>query len=120
MEKVNLKEKLALFSDFWTPRIVGDVNNMQVKLAKLKGEFVWHAHEKEDELFLVVQGEFDMHYEDRVEHVKEGEFIIVPKGVRHKPVAEKEVHVLLFESASTINTGSSDQSEFTKTDLDRI
>lgn len=106
MGKVNLAEKLALFSEHWTPRIVGELNGQQVKLAKLQGEFVWHQHAEEDELFLVLKGRLLIHLRDRVVELDEGEFFVVPRGVEHKPVAEDEVHVLLFEPASTLNTGN--------------
>lgn len=106
MSVVNLKEKFAKFSDHWNPRIVGELNGQHVKLAKLHGEFVWHHHDKEDELFLVIKGSLEMHYRDRMEVINEGEFVIVPRGVEHKPVAENEVHVLLFEPATTLNTGN--------------
>jgi len=119
MEKVNLTEKLSQFSDHWHPRIVGDLNGQHVKLAKFQGEFVWHHHEQEDELFLVVKGQFRMELRDRHIQLKEGEFLIVPRGVEHRPVAEEEVHVLLFEPASTLNTGNV-QNERTITDLPRI
>jgi mannose-6-phosphate isomerase-like protein (cupin superfamily) len=106
MAKVNLREKLASFADHWQPRIVGELNGQQVKLVKFEGEFVWHAHADEDELFYVVDGEFDMHYRDRVERIGAGELVIVPRGVEHCPRAEREVHVMLFEPASTLNTGT--------------
>jgi mannose-6-phosphate isomerase-like protein (cupin superfamily) len=106
MEKVNLMEKLALFNTHWDPKIVGELNGQHVKLVKFQGSFVWHQHEEEDELFLVVKGQFDMEFRDRRLTLKEGEFIIVPRGVEHRPVAEQEVHVLLFEPASTLNTGN--------------
>lgn len=105
-KRVNLAEKFSLFTDHWHPRIVGELNGQQVKLAKLKGEFVWHHHEEEDELFLVVKGKLLMKFRDRDEVVNEGELIIVPRGVEHCPVAEEEVHILLFEPASTVNTGT--------------
>jgi mannose-6-phosphate isomerase-like protein (cupin superfamily) len=107
MEKVNLAEKFLLFSKHWDPKIVGSLNGQYVKLVKFKGEFVWHHHDAEDELFLVVKGTFMMEFRDRVVPLREGEFIIVPRGVDHRPVAEDEVQVLLFEPASTVNTGSS-------------
>jgi mannose-6-phosphate isomerase-like protein (cupin superfamily) len=116
MNKVNLLEKFALFSDHWHPRIAGELNGQQVKLVKFQGEFVWHHHEAEDELFLVVRGSFVMEFRDRSETVNEGEFLIVPKGTEHRPVAEEEVWVLLFEPASTLNTGNATDSR-TKTDL---
>jgi mannose-6-phosphate isomerase-like protein (cupin superfamily) len=106
MEKVNLQNKLALFEDYWNPRIVGELNGQCVKLAKFKGEFVWHHHAEEDEMFLVVKGRFRMQLRDRDIRLEEGEFLIVPKGVEHKPVASQEVHVLLFEPKSTLNTGN--------------
>ncbi|MDB5197004.1 MAG: hypothetical protein JWP88_1375, partial [Flaviaesturariibacter sp.] len=106
MTKINLLEKFGLFNDHWNPRIVGELNGQEVKLAKFEGEFVWHSHETEDELFLVVKGTFDMHYRDRVVSLSAGEFLIVPRGAEHKPVAKEEVWVLLFEPASTLNTGN--------------
>jgi mannose-6-phosphate isomerase-like protein (cupin superfamily) len=106
MHKVNLRQKLALFSSHFDPKIVGELNWQHVKLVKFQGEFVWHQHEHEDELFLVLHGAFDMEFRDRVVEVREGEFIIVPRGVEHRPVAKNEVHVLLFEPASTLNTGN--------------
>ena len=105
MDKVNLRQKLALFTSHFDPKIVGELNGQHVKLVKFKGEFVWHRHEHEDELFLVLVGNFDMEFRDRVVDIREGEFIIVPRGVEHRPVAKDEVHVLLFEPASTLNTG---------------
>jgi mannose-6-phosphate isomerase-like protein (cupin superfamily) len=103
--KVDLHEKFALFADHWSPKVVGDLNGQQVKLVKFRGEFVWHKHDGEDELFLVVRGRFRMEFRDRHVWLDEGEFLIVPRGVEHRPVAEEEVHVLLFEPATTLNTG---------------
>ena len=103
--KVNISEKLALFHDHWNPRIVGELNGQHVKLVKFQGEFVWHKHDHEDELFLVVKGRFRMEFRDRHVWLEEGEFLIVPRGVEHRPVVEEEVHVLLFEPAGTLNTG---------------
>ncbi|RNI30619.1 cupin domain-containing protein [Rufibacter latericius] len=120
MHKVNLTEKLALFTDHWNPRIVGELNGQYVKLAKLKGEFVWHHHEQEDELFLVVKGQFKMEFRDKTIDLHEGEFLIVPKGVEHRPVAEEEVSVLLFEPASTLNTGNRDDSVQTRHQLEHL
>jgi len=119
MEKVNLQQKFSLFSEHWSPKIVGELNGQHVKLAKLKGEFVWHKHDEEDELFFVVKGSFKMEYRDRTVEVNENEFLIVPRGVEHKPVAEEEVWVMLFEPTSTLNTGDT-ESDMTKNDLDRI
>jgi mannose-6-phosphate isomerase-like protein (cupin superfamily) len=106
VEKVNLTAKLALFSDYWKPRIVGELNGQHVKLVKFQGSFVWHHHPNEDELFLVVAGRFRMEFRDRHVWLEAGEFLIVPRGVEHRPVADEEVHVLLFEPASTLNTGN--------------
>jgi len=119
MDKVNLTDRLSLFSDYWHPRIVGELNGQQVKLAKLKGEFVWHRHEQEDELFLVLKGSLLMRLREREILIHEGEFLIVPHGVEHQPVAEEEVHVLLFEPASTLNTGDV-RNERTHENLERI
>ena len=105
MDKVNLADNFALFADYWHPRIVGDLNGQQVKLVKFQGEFIWHKHDAEDELFLVARGRFRMDLRDRPIWVEEGEFLIVPRGVEHRPVAESEVHLLLFEPATTVNTG---------------
>jgi mannose-6-phosphate isomerase-like protein (cupin superfamily) len=111
MQKVNLSEKLALFAEHWKPKIAGELNGQQVKLVKFQGEFVWHHHDAEDELFFVVRGGFRMDYRDgdgreRAIELGEGEFLIVPRGVEHRPVAEQEVHVMLFEPAATLNTGN--------------
>lgn len=106
MEKVNLTQKLSLFSDHWHPRIVGELNGQHVKIVKLVGEFVWHSHEHEDEMFLVLKGTLLLRLRDRDIELQEGEFFIVPRGVEHLPVAEEEVHLLLFEPASTVNTGN--------------
>src|SRR5919199_2260126 len=106
MDKVNLAEKFARFADPWEPKVVGELNGQQVKLMKLRGQFVWHHHAGEDELFLVVKGRFRMEFRDRHVWLEEGEFLIVPRGVEHRPVADEEAHVLLFEPASTLNTGN--------------
>ena len=119
VEKVNLAEKLSLFGDHWSPKIVGELNGQRVKLVKLQGEFVWHHHEEEDELFLVVEGGFRMEFRDREVWLGEDEFIVVPRGVEHRPVADEEVSVLLFEPASTLNTGNV-KDEMTVAELDRI
>lgn len=119
MSKVNIQDKLQTFSDYWNPRIVGELNGQQVKLVKFKGEFVWHHHEHEDELFLVIEGSFEMHYRDKVITLNKGEFIIVPRGVEHKPVAKEEVSILLFEPKNTLNTGNI-VNELTKNDLENI
>jgi mannose-6-phosphate isomerase-like protein (cupin superfamily) len=119
MQKVNLGEKLALFSEQWRPKVVGELNAQQVKLVKFQGEFVWHHHDGEDELFLVLKGRFRMEFRDCHVWLGEGEFLIGPRGVEHRPVADEEAHVLLFEPASTLNTGNV-QNERTVAHLDRI
>ena len=119
MEKVSLVDKLALFSDYWSPKIVAELNGQQVKLVKFRGEFVWHKHDAEDELFLVVKGRFRMDFRDRHVGLDEGEVLIVPRGVEHRPVADEEAHVLLLEPTSTLNTGNV-QNERTVAQLDRI
>ena len=106
MDKINLAQKFASFSEHWQPRIIGELNGQHVKLAKIKGEFVWHHHETEDELFLVVNGELLIKFRDSEVRVGQGEFVIVPKGIEHLPIAEQEVHVLLIEPKSTLNTGN--------------
>jgi len=106
VDKVNLNDKLALFSEHWSPRIVGELNGHQVKLAKLKGEFVWHRHENEDEMFLVLKGNLIIRMRDREVALQPGEMFIVPRDTEHLPVARDEVHVLLLEPASTLNTGN--------------
>jgi mannose-6-phosphate isomerase-like protein (cupin superfamily) len=119
MQKVNLKEKFSLFAEHWSPKIVGELNGQLVKVAKLKGEFVWHHHNNEDELFLVIQGQLTIQFRDQDVVLETGEFLVIPRGVEHKPVAAEEVHVLLFEPQGTLNTGNV-QSEHTVEDLDRL
>ena len=119
LEKVNIEEKLALFDEQWKPKIVGELNGQHVKLVKFLGEFVWHHHDEEDELFLVVKGRFRMEFLGQKVWVEEGDFIVVRRGVEHRPVAEEEAHVLLFEPASTLNTGNV-RGEMTVAELDRI
>ena len=106
MEVVSLAQKFSLFSDYWSPKIVAELNGQQVKVAKLKGEFIWHHHEHEDELFLVMKGCLRIRLRDREVTVNEGEFFVVPRGVEHQPIAEEEVRVVLLEPASTLNTGN--------------
>ncbi|NBA85655.1 cupin domain-containing protein [Emticicia sp. CRIBPO] len=120
MEKVNIAEKLALFSEYWSPKVVGELNGQHVKLVKFKGEFVWHKHDHEDEMFLVLKGDFKMEFRDKTVEISENEFIVVPRGVEHRPVAEEEVSIMLFEPATTLNTGDSEDKELTKEVLDRI
>jgi mannose-6-phosphate isomerase-like protein (cupin superfamily) len=120
MTKVSIADKLSQFSDYFNPRIVGELNGQHVKLVKFQGEFVWHHHEHEDELFLVIEGRFRMDFRDRQEWIEEGEFLIVPRGVEHRPVAEEEVAVLLFEPASTLNTGNVQDDALTRAHLQRL
>ena len=113
MNKVNLSEKLALISDHWNPKVVGELNGQEVKVVKFQGEFPWHFHETEDEMFMALKGTFKLEFRDKTVELSEGEFVIVPHGVEHRPVAEEEVEVMLFEPANTLNTGIIDDSEFT-------
>ncbi len=119
MEKVNIAEKLSLNDDHYVPRIVGELNGQYVKVVKFLGAFVWHHHENEDEMFLVIRGNLRMELRDQVIDLEPGEFLIVPRGVEHRPVAEEEVHVVLFEPASTLNTGDT-RNEKTLEQLERI
>ena len=119
METVNLKDKFGKFRDYWKPRVIGEVNDCQVKAVKLKGEFIWHHHDNEDELFLVVKGTPRMKFRDHEAVVREGEFVIVPRGVEHLPVADEEVHIVLIEPRTTLNTGNI-QNERTVSQLERI
>jgi mannose-6-phosphate isomerase-like protein (cupin superfamily) len=119
MEKINLKEKFSQFSDHFNPRIAGELNGQHVKLVKFQGEFVWHHHDNEDELFYVSKGSFEMHLRDKVITVNEGEFLIVPRGIEHKPVAKQEVEIMLFEPASTVNTGNI-ENELTRKALQKV
>ena len=119
MESVNLAEKFAKFRDYWNPRIIGELNDCHVKAVKVKGEFVWHHHDNEDELFLVVKGTLRMRFRDREVPVHEGEFLIVPRGVEHLPVADEEVHIILLEPKTTLNTGNV-ENERTVRELERL
>jgi mannose-6-phosphate isomerase-like protein (cupin superfamily) len=119
MEKVNLTQKFSLFNDYWSPKIVGELNDSHIKLVKVKGEFVWHHHEVEDELFLVVKGRLRIKMPDRDVNLEEGEFMIIPRGVEHQPVAEEEAHIVLLEPKSTLNTGNV-HDERTVANLQRI
>ena len=118
-DKTNIAEKFRTIDDYWNPRIVGDLNGQMVKLVKMKGEFMWHHHDNEDELFLVAKGRFRMEFRDKQVWVGEGEFIVIPRGVEHRPVAEEEIHILLFEPSSTLNTGNV-RNERTREKLQRI
>jgi mannose-6-phosphate isomerase-like protein (cupin superfamily) len=119
MDKVNLVQKFSLFQDYWNPKIVGELNDSYVKLVKFKGEFVWHHHETEDELFLVVKGSLLIKLRDRDIFLEEGEFVIIPKGIEHLPIADEKAHVLLLEPKTTLNTGNV-RDEKTIADLERI
>ena len=119
MEKINIVEKLSLFNDYWHPRIVGELNGQHVKLVKFQGEFVWHKHDHEDEMFYVLKGEFSMEFRDNTVELKQNEFLIVPKGVEHRPVAKNEVSIMLFEPATTLNTGDT-KGELTREILEKI
>jgi mannose-6-phosphate isomerase-like protein (cupin superfamily) len=119
MDKVNLVEKFSLFSDYWNPRIAGELNGQQIKLVKFKGEFIWHKHDHEDEMFFVVDGFFNMEFRDKTVKVNKNEFLIVPRGVEHRPVAPEEVSVMLFEPATTLNTGDT-RGELTRDALSYI
>ncbi len=119
MEKVIIAEKLNLFSEYWSPKIVGELNGQQVKLVKFQGEFVWHKHDHEDEMFLVIEGVLKMELRDKTIEIHKNEFLIVPKGTEHRPVAEQEVSVMLFEPATTLNTGNT-ENELTKHNLETI
>jgi len=119
MNKVNLAEKFSLFSEYWSPKIVGELNGQHVKLARFKGEFVWHKHDHEDEMFFIVDGSLKIEFRDKTVTLRKDEFLIVPKGTEHRPVAENEVLVMLFEPATTLNTGDT-ENELTKHQPDRI
>jgi mannose-6-phosphate isomerase-like protein (cupin superfamily) len=119
MQVVNLAEKFAQFSDYYNPRIIGELNGQQIKAAKVKGDFIWHHHENEDELFLVVKGKLTMDFRDKTVDIHPGEFIIVPRGVEHRPRADEETEMLLFEPDSTLNTGNT-VNELTRDKLEKI
>lgn len=119
MNTINVAQKLSTFSDHWHPRIIGELNGQAVKIAKLKGEFIWHAHKDEDELFYILKGTLKMEFRDGIKEISEGEMLIVPKGVEHRPIADEEVHVMLFEPLETKHTGEVEH-ELTKKNLERI
>lgn len=120
MEKVNIQDKFSLFKDHWNPRVVAELNGQMVKLARLKGPFVWHSHQDEDELFFVIQGTLQLEFRDRTITLDQGEMMVIPRGTEHRPVAEEEVLVMLFEPASTLNTGDLEVNGLTRDELDRI
>jgi mannose-6-phosphate isomerase-like protein (cupin superfamily) len=119
MENINLLQKFGLFNEHWSPKVIGELNGQHIKLSKFKGEFIWHKHDEEDEAFFVIKGSFVMEMRDKTIVVNEGDMLIVPKGVEHRPVAEEEVWVMLFEPAGTLNTGDV-VNEKTTTELERI
>lgn len=119
-EPISIARKLAAFTDHWNPRVIAALNGQEVKLARLQGEFVWHAHEDIDELFLVVEGEFTMEFRDKAVPVRAGEIIVVPKGVEHRPVAQGECAVLILEPSGVVNTGDAPRSELTRDELERL
>lgn len=120
MNKINLAEKFALINEHWRPKVVGELNGQEVKLVKFRGEFPWHHHEREDEMFLAVRGNFRIEFRDKVVTLNEGEFVIVPRGTEHRPVADDEVEVLLFEPAQLLNTGNIVDDRFTAPVGDKI
>jgi mannose-6-phosphate isomerase-like protein (cupin superfamily) len=119
MNKVNLAEKFSLFNEHWQPKVVGQLNGQHIKLAKLKGEFIWHSHENEDEFFMVIKGHLTIKLKDETIELDEGEFYIVPKGVEHLPIADEEAHIMMFEPIETVNTGKLN-SDKTVTELERL
>ena len=119
MDKINIEQKLKLFNDHWSPKIIGELNGQQIKLVKFQGEFNWHKHDNEDEMFYVLKGKFKMEFRNKIVELCENEFLIVPKGIEHRPVAGEEVSVMLFEPAATLNTGDI-ASDLTKIVLDKI
>jgi mannose-6-phosphate isomerase-like protein (cupin superfamily) len=119
-EKVNLAEKFALIDEHWRPKLVGELNGQEVKLVKFKGEFPWHHHEAEDEMFLAVRGSFRIEFRDDTVELAPGEFVIVPRGIEHRPVADEEVEVMLFEPAGVRNTGNVEDETFTAPSIDKI
>ena len=119
INKINVPDKFDQIHDHWNPRVVGELNGQQVKLVKFKGEFSWHKHAGEDEMFLVIKGNFSMELRDKTIQLSEGEFVIIPRGTEHRPVAENEVHVMLFEPAGTLNTGDQ-RNELTKETLQKL
>ena len=120
MEKINLAEKFALITEHWRPKVVGELNEQEVKLVKFQGAFPWHHHEREDEMFMALRGSFRIEFRDKTVELNEGEFVIVPRGIEHRPVADNEVEVLLFEPAQLLNTGNIFDEKFTAPVGDKI
>lgn len=119
MKVINIEEKFGQFSDHWNPRIIGQLNDQDVKIAKVKGEFIWHNHKNEDELFYIIKGELKIDFEDGIRTLKEGEMLIIPKGVEHKPIAEEEVWIMLFEPQATKHTGEVEH-DFTVKEYEKL
>ena len=119
IKKVSIAEKLDQIHDYWNPRIVAELNGQQVKLTKLKGEFVWHSHDHEDEMFLVIDGDFKIELRDGIISLNPGEFIVIPRGIEHRPFSDGEAHIMLFEPANTLNTGNV-KNAFTRENLEKI
>jgi mannose-6-phosphate isomerase-like protein (cupin superfamily) len=119
MEIINVKDKISRINEYWQPKIIGELNNQLVKVAKLKGEFIMHHHDNEDELFYVVEGSLAIELKEKTIRLNEGDFVIIPKGIEHKPIAQKEVHVMLFEPNTTLNTGNV-LNEMTQKQLDKL
>lgn len=120
MEKINLAEKFALINEHWRPKVVGELNGQEIKLVKFKGAFPWHHHEAEDEMFMAMRGSFRIEFRDKTVELSEGEFVIVPHGIEHRPVADEEVEVLLFEPKNVLNTGNTRDEKFTAPSGDKI
>lgn len=120
IEKINIQQKFDSFTDYWNPRVAGKLNGQLVKLVKFKGEFVWHKHDQEDEMFTVINGRFNMELRDKTITLDKGDFIIIPKGTEHRPVAEQEVEVMLFEPDTTLNTGDVEDAALTRHELKEI
>ena len=120
MDKINLAEKLSLVNDHWNPRLIAELDDYEIKVVKLCGEFVWHKHDDADEMFLVIHGELTMDYRDHSQFLSAGEMIVVPKGVEHRPRSENECEVVLFERGDLVNTGDAEQHEYTRDTLERI
>ncbi len=120
MQKVNLSEKLALINEHWSPKVVAELNGQEVKVVKFQGEFPWHHHETEDEMFMALKGSFRLEFREKTVEINEGEFIVVPQGVEHRPVADEEVEVMLFEPANTRNTGNVEDEKFTARNVEKI
>ena len=119
MDVINIAEKFSQFTDYWNPKVIGELNGQQVKIAKIKGDFIWHDHQNEDELFLVIKGKLGIEFRDKTVELQKGEMVIVPKGVEHRPFADEETEIIMFEPNSTVNTGA-EENDYTRKDLERL